>query len=112
MIKVITNFINWLLSLFCIPTNDGSDKYIVTVSFGYIVQFISHECPSRIVPVFHLALINHHKLSIQKWLQDKMLYASVLRSIELQRKLIHLLPMRSSITRVIFIVRFPMYVIT
>ena len=40
MIKPITNFINWLLPLSCIPTNDGSVKYIVTVSFDYIVQLI------------------------------------------------------------------------
>ena len=31
-IKPITNFIKWLLSLFSIQTNDGSVKYIVTVS--------------------------------------------------------------------------------
>ena len=60
-IKPITKIINLLLSLFCIPTNDGSVKYIVTVSFDYIVRLIDtnkpscddpHECvPSKAVIV-------------------------------------------------------------
>ena len=77
-IKLITNFINWLLSLSCIPTNDGSVKYIVTVSFDYIVRLIlvkkytsdlSSVCDvkghNRIEAVYHFAVIGHHKLSIQ-----------------------------------------------
>ena len=35
-IKPITNFINGTVSISCIPTNDGSVKYIVTVSFYYL----------------------------------------------------------------------------
>ena len=39
-IKLITYSINWLLSLSCIPTNDGSVKSIVTFSFDNTVRLI------------------------------------------------------------------------
>ena len=39
-IKPIINFINWLLFFSRIPTNDGSVKYIVTISFDYILRLI------------------------------------------------------------------------
>ena len=38
-IKPIINFINWLLFLSRIPTNDVV-KYIVTISFDYILRLI------------------------------------------------------------------------
>ena len=77
-IKPITICINWLLSLSCIPTNDRSVKYIVTVSFDYSLRLLlvnklsfafSRECGTsshkRIVAVYHFALIGHHKLPVQ-----------------------------------------------
>ena len=71
-IKSVTNDINWLLSLSCIPTDDGSIQHSITVSFDYIFCLIllnklSYDvnCHNHIVAVYDSALISHHKLSIQ-----------------------------------------------